>query len=113
MLLTFWSKKRNFLICFGRKHNVSAADIFLKENQGTCSKVILFFCVDMNQMNMTLTGVCNCEYKIPAPLKVSKFQKQVFLFSFGPKNKRNYILNSALASKISHIKKMKTLYYIN
>ena len=43
MLLTFWSKKRNFLICFGRKHNVSAADNYFKENQGTSSKVILFF----------------------------------------------------------------------
>ena len=24
------------------------------------------FCVDMNQMNLTLTGVCNWEYEIPA-----------------------------------------------
>ena len=32
-------------------------------------------------------------------LKVSKFQKQFFLFSFEPKNKRNYFLISALASK--------------
>ena len=29
-------------------------------------------------------------------LKVSKFQKQIFLFSFDPKNKRNYFLISAL-----------------
>ena len=45
-------------------------------------------------------------------LKVSKFQKQIFLFSFEPKNKRNYFLNSALASKMSQIKKMKAFYYI-
>ena len=32
-------------------------------------------------------------------LKVSKFQKQIFLFSFEPKNERNYFLISALASK--------------
>ena len=32
-------------------------------------------------------------------LKVGKFQKQIFLFSFEPKNKRNYFLISALASK--------------
>ena len=32
-------------------------------------------------------------------LKVSKFQKQIFLFSFEPKNKRSYFLISALASK--------------
>ena len=38
-------------------------------------------------------------------LKVSKFQKQFFMFSFEPKNKRNYSLNSALAPKMSHIKK--------
>ena len=32
-------------------------------------------------------------------LKVSKFQKQIFLFSFEPKNERSYFLISALASK--------------
>ena len=46
-------------------------------------------------------------------IKVSKFQKQIFLFSFEPKTKRNYFLNSALVSKMSPIKKMKALYYIN
>ena len=45
--------------------------------------------------------------------KVSKVQKQIFLFSFEPKNEQNYFLNSALASKMSQIKKMKALYYIN
>ena len=32
-------------------------------------------------------------------LKVSKFQKQIFLFTFEPKNERNYFFISALASK--------------
>ena len=32
-------------------------------------------------------------------LKVSKFQKQIFLFSFEPKSERNCFLISALASK--------------
>ena len=32
-------------------------------------------------------------------LKVSKFQKQIFFFSFEPKNVQNYYLISALASK--------------
>ena len=36
--------------------------------------------------------------KNPLFLKVSKFQKQIFLFSFEPKNKRNYFLISTLAS---------------
>ena len=45
-------------------------------------------------------------------LKVSKFQKQIFLFSFEPKNERNYFLNSTLASKMGQIKKKKALYYI-
>ena len=44
-------------------------------------------------------------------LKVSKCQKQIFLFSFEPKTKRNYFLNSALASKMSQMKKIKELYY--
>ena len=49
------------------------------------------------------------------PLKVSKFQKQIFSFSFEPKKERNYSLNSALASKMSQINKMKAqaLCYIN
>ena len=38
-------------------------------------------------------------------LKVSKFQKQIFLLSFKPKNERKYFLNSALACKMSQIKK--------
>ena len=43
-------------------------------------------------------------------LKVSKFQKQIFLFPFEPKNKQNYI--SALDSKMSQIKKKEgTLFY--
>jgi len=44
------------------------------------------------------------EYNSKITLKVSKFQKKIFLFSFEPKNKRNYFLNSALASKMSQIK---------
>jgi hypothetical protein len=46
-------------------------------------------------------------------LKVSKFQKQILLFSFEPKNEQNYFLIFALASKTDHIKKIKALYYIN
>ena len=42
-------------------------------------------------------------------LKVSKFQKQIIMFSFEPKNERNYFVNSALASKMGQIKKMEAL----
>jgi hypothetical protein len=35
---------------------------------------------------------------------------QIFLFSFEPKNEQKYFLNSALASKMSQIKKMKALW---
>ena len=38
-------------------------------------------------------------------LKVSKFQKQIFLSSFPPKNERNYFLISAQASKMGWIRK--------
>ena len=45
-------------------------------------------------------------------LKVCKFQKQIFLFSFEPKKEWNYFSNSALASKMSQIKKNEgTLLY--
>ena len=46
-------------------------------------------------------------------LKVSQFQKQMFLSSFEPKTKEIIFLNSALASKMRQIKKMKPFYYIN
>ena len=46
-------------------------------------------------------------------LKVSKFQKPIFLFSFETKTKRYYFLYSALVSKMSQSKKMKALYDIN
>ena len=52
------------------------------------------------------TSVCKCDFFAIWTssdnvylLKVSKFRKQIFLFSFEPKNKRNYFLISALASK--------------
>ena len=35
-----------------------------------------------------------------AEVKVSKFQQQIFLFSFEPKNKQTYFLISALSSKM-------------
>ena len=38
-------------------------------------------------------------------IKVLKFQKQIFLFSFEPKNEQNYFVNSALASIMSQTKK--------
>ena len=46
-------------------------------------------------------------------LKVSKFQKQIFLFSFETKKEQHYFLISALASKNGSNQKMKALYYIN
>ena len=38
-------------------------------------------------------------------LKVSKFQKQIFFFSFEQKNEQNYFFNSAVESNHSQIKK--------
>ena len=44
-------------------------------------------------------------------VKVSKFQKQIFLSLFEPKKERNYFLNSSLASKMSLIKNEDNLSY--
>ena len=44
-------------------------------------------------------------------LKVSKFQKQISLFSFEPKNERNYFLMSALASKNGSNKKKQDSFF--
>ena len=51
---------------------------------------------------MTLPNKKAWEVDFAAELRfvnVSKFQKQIFLFSFEPKDERNYFLISALASK--------------
>ena len=45
-------------------------------------------------------------------VKVSKFQKPIFLFPFPFRNKRNYFLISAQASKVGLIKKWRS-FYIN
>ena len=43
---------------------------------------------------------------------MSRFQKQIFLFLFEPKNEENYFLNSALVSKMFQIKQNEgTLLY--
>ena len=44
--------------------------------------------------------------------KVSKVQKQIFLFAFEPKKELNYFLNSALASKMSQIKKIEGIGFL-
>ena len=49
--------------------------------------------------------------EIEPPLKVSKFQKQILLFSFEPKNERNYFLISALVSKSGSYQKNEGIYY--
>ena len=58
---------------------------------------------------MTLPNKKAWEVDFAAELRfvnVSKFQKQIFLFSFEPKDERNYFLISALASlKMDQIKK--------
>ena len=57
---------------------------------------------------MGLTGLENWltgYYKIWLyVLKVSKFHKQIFLFSFAPQNEQNYFSFLPLGSKMSQIK---------
>ena len=43
------------------------------------------------------------------PVKVSKLQKHIFLFSFEPKTERNYFLNSALGSKFFYLTHFRSL----
>ena len=50
-------------------------------------------------MPLVLFGIKGQNSAFIPQLRVSKFHKQIFLFSFEPKNERNYFLISALASK--------------
>ena len=45
------------------------------------------------------------------PLKVIKFQKQIFLFSFEPQTERNYFLSSALGIPNGSNEKIMPLLY--
>ena len=49
--------------------------------------------------------IVSCAKSNRAELKVSKFEKQILLFSFEPKNEQKSFLISALASKTGQIKK--------
>ena len=50
--------------------------------------------------------VNNFYFPLKILVKVSKFQKQIFLFSFEPKTEQNYLLISALRMKNESIKKI-------
>ena len=80
--------------------------------QNSCSENLLFSCFIFDESLDLLGGAFKCS-KLgsiwTARIKVSKFRKQIFLFSFEPKNERNYFLISALASKKSS--NQKTLLY--
>ena len=69
-----------------------------------------FLFVQQSRLETLKSKTCELKH---STIKVSKFQKQIFLFSFEPKNEQNYFLNSSLASKMSQIKKMKVRFYMN
>ena len=68
---------------------------------------------EKNSLRLHTRAIClkkvstnfEAECSSSSDLKVSKFQKQISLFSFEPKNEQTYFLNSALASRMSQIKK--------
>ena len=78
----------------------------LETNQNVSLKAAIIF--DLWQI--FVETFWRCVICIPYCLKVSNFQKQIFLFWFEPKNEWYYSLNSALASKMSQIKKMKGVF---
>ena len=59
-------------------------------------------------------GATQIPKKYDESIKVSKFQKQIFLFPFEPKNEQNYLFNFLpLESKIGQIKKIEVSIMLN
>ena len=78
--------------------------------QISCICCEIHICQDSVSFLFCIWVSCSCFHAMSIIfVKVSKFQKQIFLFSFEPKAEWNYFLISALASKKSSNKK---LYYI-
>ena len=78
----------------------------LETNQNVALKAAIIF----DLWKIFVETFWRCVICIPYCLKVSNFQKQIFLFWFEPKNEWYYSLNSVLASKMSQIKKMKGVF---
>ena len=72
---------------------------------------LIYFQKSMGFRKTTLCVLMKSCVKIS--LKVSKFQKQICLFSFESEIAHNFVFIFALASKNELNQKMKALYYIN
>ena len=105
-----WFKLQGFFfnIIFSKKHCMNG-NHFLKIQIRKIISEIVVKRTDLDFVHHTRSDVNSPLHR----LKVSQFQKQIFLLSFKPKNERSCFLISALAPKNGSNKKMKSLYYIN
>ena len=106
------------IICAQSKRNSTQFEICNRPDfKFGIFNVSVIVCIDLAKIQkkcFTATWRCkraaifNAQWAI---LKVSKFQKQIFLLSFEPKTERNYFLICALASKKRSDQKNKCTLY--
>ena len=111
----YCNQKFMFLVCiwlFNTAEIQTPLIIFLKFILGFNRRIIRWRCNLISLQTQYNLHYILGQLRFPLALKVSKFVKQIFLFSFEPKNDLNHSLISALASKNGLNKKNEgTLFY--
>ena len=102
-------EKRSYEVTKGKKKRGRKLDTpsILLLNHEYCLSWSVQCALYKQAVYISLTSVL--ELELAELIKVSKFQKQIFLFSFEPKTQRNYFLLFALVSK--KCSNQKTLLY--
>ena len=98
----YCNQKFMFLVCiwlFNTAEIQTPLIIFLKFILGFNRRIIRWRCNLISLQTQYNLHYILGQLRFPLALKVSKFVKQIFLFSFEPKNDLNHSLISALASK--------------
>ena len=109
LLLTH--KKGKHLLSWGRlyyyyRYYSAKCVCSMNQNRFVCYRINITFMCFCHAFDMIL------KYHICMQIKVSKFQRQIFLSSIPPKNEQNHFLFFVLVSKTGQIKKMKALFII-
>ena len=98
----YCNQKFMFLVCiwlFNTAEIQTPLIIFLKFILGFNRRIIRWRCNLISLQTQYNLHYILGQLRFPLALKVSKFVKQIFLFSFEPKTQRYYFLISALASE--------------
>ena len=108
----YYKKQQAFSTCFLGPMYVL---FYLEPFQELLKTKLWSECQPMDEVLQFQAGlIWNLLFLRPVPaLKVSKYQNEIMMSSFRPKNERNFLRISALASKKRLDQKIKALYITN